>query len=115
VGENYTAEGYVVTPRTEQLLRAHVKAVGGKVNLQLIIYFIYARIPIGRWSPASRRSPTAFCTLAMPRRSTLTLGLQRFRSIVFLHPKLNLKKFLQSRGGITYLRYPSINHQYLSI
>uniref|UniRef100_A0A7E4VRL9 glutamine--tRNA ligase n=1 Tax=Panagrellus redivivus TaxID=6233 RepID=A0A7E4VRL9_PANRE len=32
VGENYTTEGYVKTPLTDELLKAHVKAVEGKVT-----------------------------------------------------------------------------------
>ena len=31
-GENYLTEGYVVTPKTMQLLREHVQAIGGQVT-----------------------------------------------------------------------------------
>ena len=31
-GENYLTEGYVVTPKTMQLLREHVQAIGGQVS-----------------------------------------------------------------------------------
>ena len=32
VGENYKTDGYVVTPNTEDLLRSHVKRIGGQVR-----------------------------------------------------------------------------------
>lgn len=32
VGENYTTEGYVVTPFTKELLKKHTEAVQGKVH-----------------------------------------------------------------------------------
>ncbi|KHJ85178.1 putative phage head-tail adaptor, partial [Oesophagostomum dentatum] len=31
VGENYTTDGYITTPKTKELLRKHVEATGGKV------------------------------------------------------------------------------------
>ena len=31
-GENYLTEGYVVTPKTMQLLREHIRAIGGQVS-----------------------------------------------------------------------------------
>lgn len=31
-GENYLTEGYVITPKTMQLLREHVQAIGGQVR-----------------------------------------------------------------------------------
>lgn len=32
VGENYTSDGYVVTPNTERLLKEHVVRTGGQVR-----------------------------------------------------------------------------------
>ena len=36
-GENYLTEGYVVTPKTMQLLSEHVQAIGGQVTIILLL------------------------------------------------------------------------------
>lgn len=36
VGENYKTDGYVVTPKTMELLQKHVEEVGGKVFIALL-------------------------------------------------------------------------------
>jgi glutaminyl-tRNA synthetase len=33
-GENYKTDGYVVTPKTMQLLQEHLQLTGGQVTLQ---------------------------------------------------------------------------------
>lgn len=35
-GENYLTEGYVVTPKTMELLKQHLKETGGKVHSVII-------------------------------------------------------------------------------
>ena len=37
-GENYLTEGYVVTPKTMQLLSEHVQAIGGQVTTTTTTY-----------------------------------------------------------------------------
>lgn len=40
VGENYKTDGYVVTPKTMDLIKEHLKITGGKVHKKINNYFI---------------------------------------------------------------------------
>jgi hypothetical protein len=41
IGENYKTEGYVMTPKTMELMREHLKKTGGQVCPELFVKSFY--------------------------------------------------------------------------
>ena len=39
LGENYKTDGYVITPKTMQLLEEHLKAIDGRVEFHFLVIF----------------------------------------------------------------------------
>jgi len=39
LGENYKTDGYVITPKTMQLLEEHLKAIDGRVKFCFLDFF----------------------------------------------------------------------------
>jgi len=39
LGENYKTDGYVITPKTMQLLEEHLKAINGRVEFRSASFF----------------------------------------------------------------------------
>ena len=76
-GENFKTEGYIVTPKTMDLIRKHLEQTGGRVRKSLCTALLSLISLLTRSLLDFLLNPMEFCTSAMPKPSTSILVLQK--------------------------------------
>ena len=101
-GENYKTEGYVVTPKTMELLKKHLEITGGQVwylyvsiikkkHVNFKHDYVFKGVVSFHFANSFRfvldflLSPTVSSTLDMPKLSTSILVMQRYVSFCPCH------------------------------
>jgi glutaminyl-tRNA synthetase len=89
-GENYKTEGYVMTPKTFDLIQEHLKTTGGQVCRIIVIYSFFKSL---------------FCQVVtrFPPEPNGILHIGHAKAINFNFG------FAQVNNGICYLRYDDTN------